>query len=406
MTKQDAYYTVYTGISTVPDNTLQNKYAPNIKKFFLGQGKNFIQDGEALWKVLPLYEGINHFSESYFIDNNINGGPVGSINQPTTGTTDNVKYIVPKTDLLSLIDFSESTIENPISREEIPNLPNIGICTSALFGGNATGEFLINFGTDASTQEVNIQSFSIIDNGENNKKGPVDVPIAGTPMIVKDVKFVNQNEDVIYQAVPGINGSGGATFDAVVGSNGTSLTNVGICSGGYNYQKDEIVYIVQTNSSGIVLTENLSSNIKSLDDFSNYVDERNKLVSVGVSPASFIGSKYNLLRPDQSITDLNNYFDYYPYFDKTYNNIPFYLNNQIFGKSPPQIAFLGHDSDEQTPTRILAKLFLANSTNPEDFLNFFTFGKNPISPVTPVNYIKTIQFRDLNYSSDNNANFL
>ena len=405
---RDSYVSVYTGMSAM--GTYSNgvpDYAPGIKYLGTVKDQHYVQDGSAIWRRVPLYEGIKHFSPSYFIDDNLKGDPLKSVTQPSSGTTLPIKYVVPKTGLLNLIDFSNSTIENPIPVQEIPNLLPLGISSGAVTNNNsnAQGEFSINFGVD-QTQKIKVDSFTVINSGENNTTNPVDIPIPGSSMVVKNAKFITANQDIIYQAVPGVSGSGGATFGASIFANGTSLENVSVISRGYGYQQDEIVYIVQTDSSGIVTPEmGFSSDIETLEDFLEHPNEVKKLVGVKVSTEPFTGAKHNLLGAGENPTDLSNYFDYYPYFNKAYGNVPEYFNNQLFGKSPPQIAFLGHEKDNMSETMILAKEILVNSTNPDDFVKFFSANSTVDEPITNTNYIKTIQFTDLNYSSKDSANF-
>ena len=405
---------VETTIQTVSNNQDQTRFVPSIESSKLYVGTTlFLKDGEAIWERLGLYEGIYTFLDSYFINNNgISGGPVDGISTNQNGAHSGINYITPVKGMLNFINFTDATVEGVITNSPGKFFSSI-IDTHDLFGGDANGNFIINF-EEEEDDSIKITSFSILDKGENNINGPIDIPILDYSLLVKNANFLNHDQSVNYIAVPNLNLNGGATFSTEDPTGGTSLTVKEVLNKGFGYQKNEKVYIVQTDYNNIILTQGLDSHIVTLQDFnnSNYSAERKKLAFIRVSELeTYSGSKYSLLSGDQEPEELYNYFsNSYPFFKIKYNNVPSYLEDKVYGKSPPQIAFLGEESGEdESKTMTLAKKYLVDSdtnsgTNPESFNNFFSDNNQQgESHITNVNYIQTIQFENLNYKLENST---
>ena len=409
------YFAIQTSI-TYPSNfdNKEESYSPNIKQVTLGN-KQYLQDGDAIWQKMNLYDGIVTFQPSYFTDaNGVSGSPLGTITTPYTGTAAGVSYIQPKQNMLTYIETSYAYVSGMSLPDSNPYTVDTGSSlNSSIFGPNATGSFSLNLSVGISSGDdiVTVDSFDIIKSGENNNQGTKKVNVKlNNGAVVNDLIIITENQDVNYVAVPGISGEANASFNVQsITNNKTSLifNNPAVKNGGYGYQKGQIIYIVQLDSFDNVLTTGLDSSIKTLNDFINNRSEVEKLASVKVATTEpYYGSKHSLLDPG-STPPLSNYFDNYPFLKETYSPIqpPNSNTNKIFGNSPPQIAFLGKNTSPNPLTEYvvmdIAKLHLVNSTNPEDFLKIFEQFKGNDSPVTTADFIETIQFSSLNYNNNN-----
>jgi hypothetical protein len=365
---------------------------------------NILIDNEVAWRRAPAFEDVIIFPETYFTSKNVNNFPfklqeipegnfyVGSNVAPTP----KVVYPVRKTGLLNLIDYSKSTYTNNVN---VDSPLSFTINTSDI-GVGGTGKFILNLDKNKDKDKVIITSYNIIDPGVGCNDVTVNLSLENG-ISISGVKFSTKLEDMIYTAVPVVN-TGGLILDNVVLKNsGEEIASAKGVSGGFGYQTGQDIYIVQIDSFGNILTENLDSTtlgelINNQSDYAklNYIKVTESMLNTTPVPFSTSVNPNNLLINNSINTEINIKPDSYEYFKVD-------DNDQLFKKSPPQIIYM------DSTTLNEAQKLLKNTTNPSALESFF-YNSSPgiYPPYTTIDYFKSLQYTSLNYSTVKDSNNL